>query len=138
MVVLMVALVFSCVLFSFFSSFSSVKDKVVFSSSVGKNMSRGSISSAIAMRYIDAVVSDLLRKNCAIDCELMPQASAKAFVPNSNFCMSLRRLTSDFGFFSDSIIVYFCEVIYYLFAKVIFLSNYSKFLVINIFILCKK
>lgn len=98
--VLIVGCASSCV-FSFFSSFSlSKKDNVVSSSLFGKNISRGSISRAIAMRYIDAVVSDLLRKNCAIDCELMPQASANAFVPNPIFCISLRRLTSDFGLFS--------------------------------------
>nr|DAI84050.1 MAG TPA: hypothetical protein [Caudoviricetes sp.] len=101
-------------------------------------MSRGSISRAIAMRYIDAVVSDLLRKNCAIDCELMPQASANAFVPNPIFCMSLRRLTSDFGLFSVSIIKQLYIFICYLFAKVMFLFNNTKVLVINIFVFSKK
>ena len=128
----------SCI-FSSFSSFSlSEKDNVVSSSSVGKNMSRGSISRAIAMRYIDAVVSDLLRKNCAIDCELMPQASANAFVPNPIFCMSLRRLTSDFGLFSVSIIKQLYIFIYYLFTKVIFLFNNTKVLVINLSVFGRK
>lgn len=89
------------------------------------------------MRYIDAVVSDLLRKNCAIDCELMPQASAKAFVPKPNFRMSLRRLTSDFGFFSVSIIERMYNVIYYLSAKVIILFVFAKFLVIKLLIFSK-
>lgn len=50
------------------------------------------------MRYMEAVVSYFVLKNCDIDCVLMPQAAANAFVPSPNFCMSLRRFISDFGF----------------------------------------
>ncbi len=89
------------------------------------------------MRYIDAVVSDLLRKNCDIDCELTPQASAKAFVPKPNFCMSLRRLTSDFGLFSVSIIERMYNIICYMSAKVMILFSYTKFLVINLLVFRK-
>lgn len=58
-----------CSSFSPFADVSLLAKKLLSSSSpsVGKNMSRGSMSSAVAILYIDAVVSDFVRRNCAID-----------------------------------------------------------------------